>query len=63
MLEVGNIVKSKYTVERHRARIGLVMKVRDGAFVNQPLAQVYWPHSRTFGWVEAKDMEVVNAGG
>ncbi len=60
MLEVGNIVKSKYTVERHRARIGLVMKVRDGAFENQPLAQVYWPHSRTFGWVEAKDMEIVS---
>ena len=61
MLEVGNIVKSKYTVERHRARIGLVMQLRDGAFENQPLAQVYWPHSRTLGWVEAKDMEVVSA--
>ena len=60
MLEVGNIVKSKYTVERHRARIGVVMRLREGAFENQPLAQVYWPHSRTFGWVEAKDMEVVS---
>jgi len=63
MLEVGNIVKSKYIVERHRARIGLVMNVREGAFENQPLAQVYWPHNRTFGWVEVKDMEVVSAGG
>ena len=61
MLEVGNIVKSKYTMERHRARIGLVMRLREGAFENQPLAQVYWPHSRTLGWVEAKDMEVVSA--
>ena len=61
MIEVGNIVKSRYTVERHRARIGLVMQLREGAFENQPLAQVYWPHSRTFGWVEAKDMEIVNA--
>ena len=60
MLEVGNIVKSKYTVERHRARIGLVMKVRDGAFENQPLAQIYWPHNRTFGFVKCKDMEVVS---
>ena len=60
MLEVGNIVKSKYTVDRHRARIGLVMKLREGAYENQQLAQVYWPHSRTFGWVEAKDMEVVS---
>jgi hypothetical protein len=63
MIEVGSIIRSKYTVERGlpRNRIGLVMKVRDGAFENQPLAQVYWPHSRTFGWVEAKDMEIVNA--
>tara|TARA_E500000331_G_C16858512_1_gene540945 strand:- start:350 stop:535 length:186 start_codon:yes stop_codon:yes gene_type:complete len=61
MIEVGNIVKSRYTVERHRARIGVVMRLREGAFENQPLAQVYWPHSRTFGWVEAKDMEVISA--
>ena len=61
MLEVGNIVKSKYTISGHRARIGLVMQLRDGAYENQPLAQIYWPHSKTFGWVEAKDMDVVNA--
>ena len=61
MIEVGSIVKSKYMISGHRARIGLVMQLRDGAFENQPLAQVYWPHSRTFGWVEAKDMEIVNA--
>ena len=60
MLEVGNIVKSKYTVKGHRARIGLVMKVRDGAFENQPLVQIYWPHSRTCGWTPARDMEVVS---
>ena len=60
MIQVGSIVKSKYIMERHRARIGLVMQLREGAFENQPLAQVYWPHSRTFGWVEAKDMEIVS---
>ena len=57
MLEVGNIVKSRYTVSRHRARIGMVMKVlRDGS----EIAQVYWPHNRTFGWVKCKEMEVVS---
>ena len=60
MIEVGSIVKSKYTVERHRARIGLVMQLREGAYEDQPLAQIYWPHSRTFGWVEAIDMEIVS---
>jgi hypothetical protein len=60
MLEVGNIVRSKYTVDRHRARIGIVMQLREGAYEDQPLAQVYWPHRRDTGWVEAKDMEVVS---
>lgn len=60
MLEVGNIVKSKYIMEGHRARIGLVTKVlRDGS----EIAQVYWPHNRTFGWVRCKEMEVINEGG
>ena len=34
MLEVGNIVKSKYSISGHRARIGLVMQLREGAFEN-----------------------------
>ena len=59
MLEVGNIVKSKYSISGHRARIGLVMKMLDRP-EGEHIAQVYWPHSRTFGWVQAKDMEVVN---
>tara|TARA_B100000683_G_scaffold249342_1_gene263388 strand:- start:185 stop:382 length:198 start_codon:yes stop_codon:yes gene_type:complete len=60
MLEVGNIVKSKYIMEGHRARIGLVMKVlRDGS----EIAQVYWPHNRTFSFVKCKDMEIVNEDG
>ena len=61
MLEVGNIVKSKYTMERHRARIGVVMKVlRDGH--GRQSVQVYWPHNRTFGWVKCEEMEVVSEG-
>jgi len=61
MIEVGSIVRSKKAMFEHRARIGIVRQLRDGAFENQPLAQVYWPHSRTLDWVEAKDMEVVSA--
>ena len=60
MIEVGNIVKSKYTVDRHRARIGIVVKMREGAYENEPLAQVYWFHRRDTGWVEAIDMEIVD---
>ena len=57
MLEVGNIVKSKYTIDGHTARVGIVMKVlRDGS----DIAQVYWPHKRTSGFVKCEDMEVVS---
>ena len=38
--------------------IGIVIQMREGAFENQPLAQVVWPHSGAKRWVEAKDMEV-----
>ena len=61
MIEVGNIVRSRYAVgSRARARIGIVIKMREGAYEDQPLAQVFWPHRRDTGWVEAKDMEVVS---
>ena len=61
MIEVGNIVKSKYTIDRHRARMGIVIQLREGAYEGQPLAQVFWPRKGVTGWVEAKDMEVVSA--
>ena len=60
MIEVGSLVKSKYTILGRDAHIGIVIQMREGAFENQPLAQVFWPHCRDTGWVEAKDMEVVN---
>jgi len=60
MIEVGSLVKSKYTILGHDAHIGIVIQMREGAFENQPLAQVFWPHRRDTGWVEAKDMEIIN---
>jgi hypothetical protein len=63
MIEVGNIVKNKYAISGYRARMGIVITMREGAYEDQPLAQIYWPHSGTFGWVEAIDMEVISEGG
>ena len=63
-VKVGNIVRSRYAVgSRARARIGIVIKLREGAYEEQPLAQVYWAHNGTFDWAEAKDMEVVDESG
>ena len=53
MIEVGSVVKSKYRMENHTARMGLVMKLAG------KVAQVYWPHSRSAGWVKCADMELV----
>ena len=60
MLEVGNVVKSKYLVANHTARIGFVVKLLDRP-EGKCIAQVYWPHSRSTGWVQCKDMEIVSA--
>ena len=60
-MNVGNIVRSKYMVKGHRARIGLVMKLTDRpSGTRSALAQVYWPHRRDTGWVKCDDMEIVD---
>ena len=59
-MKVGDLVRSKKAMFEHRARIGIVRQIREGAFENQPLAQVVWPHSGATGWVEAIDMEVIS---
>ncbi len=59
-VKVGSIVRSKKAMFDHRARIGIVIKLREGAYEDQPLAQVFWPHGGVTGWVEAKDMEAID---
>ena len=57
MIEVGSVVKSKFRMADHVARMGLVIKVVEAS--KSDLAQVFWPHNRTTGWVKCEDMEVV----
>ena len=54
-MKVGDLVRRRYA-----GCIGIVIKLREGAYEDQQLAQVFWTHHRDAGWVEAKDMEVVN---
>lgn len=56
MIKLGSVVKSKYRMENHVARIGLVVKVGGS---KSDLAQIFWPHSGSTGWVKCEDMEVV----
>ncbi len=63
MIKVGSMVQSKYRLSSGKCgNRGLVMEMRNtvnhagevGAVVH-----VYYPKTRTFGWVVAKDMKVV----
>ncbi len=56
-MQVGDLVRSKYTGVAAHARIGIIIQLQAGA----RLAQVFWPHRRDTGWVDSKDMEVINA--
>ena len=60
MIEVGSVVKSKFRVANHVARMGLVVKLLDRP-EGKHMVQVFWPHSRSTGWVKCEDMEVINA--
>ena len=59
MIEVGNVVKSKFRMANHVARMGLVIKLLDRP-EGKHMAQIYWPHSRSTGWVKCEDMEVIS---
>ena len=57
-MKVGDLVR--HTHDQPGFRSGIVIKLREGAYENQPLAQVFWPHCRDTGWVEANNMEVIS---
>ena len=59
MIEVGSVVKSKFRMANHVARMGLVVKLLDRP-EGKHMAQIYWPHSRSTGWVKCDDMEIVS---
>jgi len=60
MIKVGNMVQSKYVLSSGKeGNLGLVMDLRNTAEEADALAHIYYPKTRTFGWVVAKDMKVV----
>ena len=60
MIKVGSMVQSKYRLSSGKeGNLGLVMDLRNTAEEADALAHVYYPKTRTFGWVVAKDMKVV----
>ena len=59
-MKVGNMVQSKWvTPHGKEGNLGLVMEMRNTEEEAFGLAHVYYPKTRTFGWVVVKDMKVV----
>ena len=60
MIKVGSMVQSKYRLSSGKpGYLGLVMEMRNTEEEAFSLAHVYYPKTRTFGWVVVKDMKVV----
>ncbi len=60
MIKVGNMVQSRYVLSSGKeGNLGLVMDLRNTAEEADALAHIYYPKTRTFGWVHIKDMKVV----
>ena len=60
MIKVGSMVRSKYRLSIGKyGNLALVMDLRNTAEEASAVAHVYYPKTRTFGWVHTKDMKVV----
>lgn len=58
-MKVGDLVRREY--DAHGYGAGIIVQMREGAFENQPLIQVFWPHHNgQSGWVDSKDMELIS---
>ena len=60
-MKVGDLVKIKYSGALAHASTGIVIKLREGAYEGQPLAQVFWSQPpNPVSWFDSKDMEVID---
>tara|TARA_R110000824_G_scaffold157117_1_gene330529 strand:+ start:841 stop:1038 length:198 start_codon:yes stop_codon:yes gene_type:complete len=64
MIKVGSMVQSEYTHNGKKGNIGIVLKIADPYTANHQsapvyVARVFYPKTRTSGWVDLNDMKVV----
>jgi len=64
MIKVGSIIQSEYTHNGKKGNIGIVLKIADAYTSNyqsapKVVARVFYPKTRTHGWVDLKDMKVL----
>ena len=57
MIKVGSMVQSKYRLSSGKeGNLGVVLRFHDAV---RTLMQVFYPKTRTSGWVKDEDMKVV----
>ena len=64
MIKVGSMIQSEYTHNGKKGNIGIVLKIADPYTSNyqsapKVVARVFYPKTRTSGWVDLKDMKVL----
>ena len=59
MIKVGSMIQSAYIHNGREGNIGIVLSLLNTAEESKALARVFYPKTRTSGWVHTKDMKVV----
>ena len=64
MIKVGSMVQSEHIHNGKKGNIGIVLKIADPYTSNyqsapKVVARVFYPKTRTSGWVDLNDMKVL----
>ena len=64
MIKVGSVVQSAYIQNGMKGDLGIVLKIADPYTSNyrstpRVTARVFYPKTRTSGWVDLNDMKVL----
>ena len=63
MIKVGSIIQSEYTHNGKKGNIGIVLKIAEpypvGFGARKVVARVFYPKTRTSGWVKIEDMKLI----
>ena len=65
MIKVGSMIQSEYTHNGKEGNIGIVLKIADPYTSNyrsapRVTARVFYPKTRTSGWVDLSNMKVIS---
>ena len=56
MIKVGSMIQSEYTHNGREGALGIVLRLLN---TDGELARVFYPKTRTSGWVKIEDMKLI----